>query len=474
MNSVTGKQHRSGSFASLHLSGCIDLSALIQLNPGRYPFLLQSVSAGSQQSCFDILFAFPGETLCLTAEGLCGPSAEKAGGSFLTALDHWWLSEASGSTDGDVPDSDLPFTGGWFLYLGYELAAEVEPGLQLTKPDDVPVAFATRVPVAIINDRVNDQTIIIAEPEAAKSIASVREDINASVVAPELPTVSNLVDEIVEDPPEDFLAAVKRAKQSIRAGDIFQANLSRRWQAQLNEKVAPVELYRRLCETNPAPFAGMIVMDNYAVISSSPERLVKRFGRRIDTRPIAGTRPRTEAPGMVDVSCEELLGNPKERAEHIMLIDLERNDLGRVCVGGSVEVDEYMVVESYSHVHHIVSNVTGMARSDLTPGELIRAVFPGGTITGCPKVRCMEIIQELEGRPRGAYTGSMGYLNRNGDCDLNILIRTMTLQGRHIELAAGSGVVADSDPQTELNETRAKAKGMILALSEQHDWEWNN
>jgi anthranilate synthase component 1 len=475
VNSVTGKQHRSSSFEFFRASGCADLAALMQLNSERYPFLLQSVTAGPKQARFDILFGFPGETLQLTAEGVSGPSADKADGSFLAALDRWWSAETSKSTDGVEPESDLPFTGGWFLYLGYELAAEVEPGLQLSKPDDMPVAFATRVPVAIINDRNNNETIVIAEPEAADCLASVREDIAAAVSVSVAPTVDDPVGKIVEEPPEEFLAAVARAKQYIREGDIFQANLSRRWRAQLNEVVAPVELYRRLCETNPAPFAGMIVMDDYAVISSSPERLVKRSGRRIDTRPIAGTRPRTEGAemteGMMDVSREELLGNPKERAEHIMLIDLERNDLGRVCVGGSVEVDEYMVVESYTHVHHIVSNVTGTARPDLTPGELIRAVFPGGTITGCPKVRCMEIIQELEGRPRGAYTGSMGYLNKNGDCDLNILIRTMTLRGRQIELAAGSGVVADSDPQTELNETRAKAKGMILALREQHDRE---
>jgi anthranilate synthase component 1 len=148
-----------------------------------------------------------------------------------------------------------------------------------------------------------------------------------------------------------------------------------------------------------------------------------------------------------------------------MLIDLERNDLGRVCVGGSVTVSEFMVIESYAHVHHIVSNIRGIARPGLLPGELIRAVFPGGTITGCPKVKCMEIISQLERRPRGAYTGSMGYLNLNGDCDLNILIRTMTQQGNRIELSAGSGIVADSEPEAELEETRAKAKGLILALT---------
>jgi anthranilate synthase component 1 len=454
----------------------------MRLNPARYPFLLQSLTHSttadkaeamneiSQRARFDILFAFPGETLRLLADGIHGPdhkNPQTNEDGFLAALDRWWAAE---SIDKDQEqDTDLPFTGGWFLYLGYELAGEVEPGLQLPLPDDFPVAFATRVPVAIINDRLNNETIVIAEPDAAKHLAAVLRDLNAQHADPVTGRPGVPVHDIKEEPPEDFLAGVLRVQQYIRDGDIFQANLSRRWQAQLNEAVSPVELYERLCEANPAPFAGMIMFDDYAVISSSPERLVKRSGTRIDTRPIAGTRPRTEGPEMAQATREALLDNPKERAEHIMLIDLERNDLGRVCVGGSVEVDEYMVVESYTHVHHIVSNVTGTARPGLTPGQLIRAVFPGGTITGCPKVRCMEIIHELERRVRGAYTGSMGYLNRNGDCDLNILIRTMTVQGKQIELAAGSGVVADSDPQMELNETRAKAKGMILALQGQQD-----
>lgn len=162
----------------------------------------------------------------------------------------------------------------------------------------------------------------------------------------------------------------------------------------------------------------------------------------------------------------ELMGHPKERAEHIMLIDLERNDLGRVCEAGSVEVSELMVLESYAHVHHIVSNVQGRLRDDVLPGDVIRAVFPGGTITGCPKVRCMEIIAELERRGRGPYTGSMGYLNRDGSMDLNILIRTLVAQGDEVELMAGAGIVADSEPEQELAETRAKALGLLLALED--------
>jgi len=161
----------------------------------------------------------------------------------------------------------------------------------------------------------------------------------------------------------------------------------------------------------------------------------------------------------------ELINNPKERAEHVMLIDLERNDLGRICIPGTVRVDERMIVESYAHVHHIVSNVTGKLRADVTPGNVIAAVFPGGTITGCPKVRCMQIIAELEDEARGAYTGSFGYLNHNGDMDLNILIRTIVVCGDKLSLRAGAGIVADSLPENELEETRAKAKGMLLAIS---------
>jgi anthranilate synthase component I len=200
-------------------------------------------------------------------------------------------------------------------------------------------------------------------------------------------------------------------------------------------------------------------------LSSSPERLARVDGRRIDTRPIAGTRPRSLRPGGDIAEMTELAAHPKERAEHVMLIDLERNDLGRVCEPGSVRVDELMSIESYAHVHHIVSNVSGQLRADVTPVGALRAVFPGGTITGVPKFRCMQIIAELEGMGRGAYTGSLGFLGRDGAMDLNILIRTMTVMGRKVELRAGAGIVADSDPQRELEETRAKARGLLATFS---------
>jgi anthranilate synthase component 1 len=272
------------------------------------------------------------------------------------------------------------------------------------------------------------------------------------------------IGEIREEPPQRFLDAVARIHHYIVEGDVFQVNLSRNWNIQLQQAADPAGLYNALRVHNPAPFAGLATWQDAAIISSSPERLVAVRDRLVETRPIAGTRPRSPAAGTDRAYSEELMASPKERAEHIMLIDLERNDLGRICVPGTIEVNELMVLESYAHVHHIVSNVRGRLRDRIAPGEVLRAMFPGGTITGCPKVRCMEIIAELERQPRGAYTGSMGYLDRNGNLDMNILIRTMVSHGRELQLRAGAGIVADSEAGAELQETRAKARGLLRAL----------
>jgi anthranilate synthase component 1 len=213
----------------------------------------------------------------------------------------------------------------------------------------------------------------------------------------------------------------------------------------------------------------MACLQNMTIISSSPERLVCSRRGIVETRPIAGTRPRDEDRQSDDALAKELLSHPKEQAEHIMLIDLERNDLGRVCRPGSIEVNELMVLESWQHVHHIVSNVRGELESNKSPVDVLRAVFPGGTITGCPKVRCMEILAEMEQQARGAYTGSLGYINNDGSMDFNILIRTMvrTTEGEgennnnKITFRAGGGIVSDSIAVNELEETRAKAKGLL-------------
>ena len=255
-----------------------------------------------------------------------------------------------------------------------------------------------------------------------------------------------------------------RAQQHIARGDIYQTNLSRGWRLQMHGNPDPGALYESLRRANPAPFAVYANLPAMTLLSSSPERLVRVTGRCVETRPIAGTRARQGTASSDDSEKQELLANAKERAEHVMLIDLERNDLGRICDAGTVEVNEFMVTESYPHLHHIVSNVRGQLRQGVTPGATLRAVFPGGTITGCPKYRCMQIIGELEAEARGAYTGSLGYINTNGDMDFNILIRTATLCGTELRFRAGAGIVADSDWQRELAETRTKAQGMLRAF----------
>ncbi|MDX1443661.1 MAG: aminodeoxychorismate synthase component I [Gammaproteobacteria bacterium] len=436
-----------------------DLLALHAANPERYPFLLQSVASGTVQGRYDILFAFPGETIALDPENRL-PGARQVD-AFLGALDAGWRKEA-------IPrsGSELPFTGGWFVYLGYELAGEIEPKLRLDLPDDLPVAAATRIPVAIVTEHATGRSWIVAEEGHAQRIADVQSDIAAS---PSFVEKGFHVGEMREENPSQYTDAVARAIRYIIDGDVFQANLSRKWETTVPAGTRHADIYSRLRAANPGPFNGLATWGEKAVISSSPERLAEFRDGIVQTRPIAGTRPRGATPDEDEALTKELIGHPKERAEHVMLIDLERNDMGRVAKPGSVHVDEMMVLETYAHVHHIVSNIRAEAREDVTPGEIIAAVFPGGTITGCPKVRCMEIISELEASPRSAYTGSMGYLNRDGSFDLNILIRSMIRDGERLSFRAGAGIVYDSVPENELAETRAKARGLEVALAPRGD-----
>ncbi|MFC5525474.1 aminodeoxychorismate synthase component I [Rhodanobacter ginsengisoli] len=438
------------------LSGRRDLLAPAAAFPERYPCLLESVVRGTAQSRYDILFAFPGDRLTLHGDGqLEDASGQLPGERFLDALDAAWQA-------GRLPpaDDELPFHGGWVLLLAYELAGEIEPTLKLSAPSVLPVALAVRCPAAVIVDHASDCTILVAEAGHENLLDALEADLAAAPL--EIPALAAPVT-WEEDVPELFLEGVARIHEHLYAGDIFQANLSRAWRACYAQSPTPASLYALLRRANPAPFAGLLQQPGWSVVSSSPERLVEVRRGLAQTRPIAGTRPRL--PGDDELArIRELSAHPKERAEHVMLIDLERNDLGRVCVPGTVEVDELMAVESYAHVHHIVSNVRGRLRAGVTPGEVIAATFPGGTITGCPKVRCMEIIAGLEHAPRGAYTGALGYLDRNGDLDLNILIRTLTLAGNEVSLRAGAGIVADSVAASELDETRAKARGLLRAL----------
>ncbi len=432
---------------------------LQRLAPGRYVLLLESVADSKALSRWDFLFIANAEGLVCDAQGQTkNLSGEKIAGSFLDALDSVWKSTAEKNGD-----SDIPFRGGWALFLSYELAGQIESRLKLpVSTNPLPMALALRCPAAVLRNKNTGEVFMIAEDGNEAMLMQLQKDISETEKLTPLAALSEPL-EIIEEAPQKFLSGVEKIHQYLRQGDTFQVNLSRAWRAEFAESPEPAALYRSLCQHNPAPFAGSLVYQDWALLSSSPERLVSSHGGDVQTRPIAGTRPRFAGDDDND-RIQELVGHPKERAEHVMLIDLERNDLGRVCEPGSVHVDELMAVESYAHVHHIVSNVRGRLRDDVTPGKVIAAVFPGGTITGCPKVRCMEIIAELEAEARGPYTGAFGYLNHNGDMDLNILIRSAWLSGKKCELRAGAGIVVDSIGEHELQETRAKAKGLLRAL----------
>ncbi len=262
---------------------------------------------------------------------------------------------------------------------------------------------------------------------------------------------------------EGYMEAVERVREYIRAGDIFQANISQRFEADM--PLAPYELYRRLREINPAPFAGFLNFDGVAVVSASPERFLQVRGDRVETRPIKGTRPRGRDPASDEARARELLGSAKDQAEHVMIVDLERNDLGRVCRFGTVRVSELAALEKYATVFHLASTVEGRLRPGTEVVDLLKATFPGGSITGAPKVRAMEIIDEIEPTRRSVYTGSMGYLGFDGNIDLNIVIRTILVKERKAYFQVGGAVVYDSDPEAEYVETLDKAQALVRALS---------
>jgi len=429
-------------------AGTPDLLALHEAHPGRYPFLLQSVAGHPVSGRYDLLFAFPEWDSAETV--LAGPD-------FFARL-----SQTITAGGGAMPDEALPFVGGWFLFLGYEAARFIEPGLVLPdSPYALPDAIAVRCRAAVIVDRQSGVTHLLSESDPDQ-LQAMQADLAALGNSSTASAVALLA--VEEEAPEAYLHGCQRVLDYLLAGDSFQINLSRQWRARLAAGLRPAALYRRLRDTNPAPFSGLAQFPAGAVLSSSPERLISIDQDRVETRPIAGTRPRGVNESEDSAFKSQLVGSLKERAEHVMLIDLERNDLGRVCQPGSVEVSELMTVESYAHVHHIVSNVRGRLRPGVGVGEAIAAVFPGGTITGCPKLRSMEIIAELEGVGRGPYTGAMGYISRHGRTDLNILIRSLVVENDMVSFRAGAGIVADSVPMLELAETRTKARGLLRAL----------
>jgi para-aminobenzoate synthetase component I len=384
---------------------------------------------------------------------------------FLRSL----LRQTSSNLPQDHPAAaDLPFTGGWLGWLGYDLAWEIETLPELNQDTlPFPVAYWYEPDCFAVLDHVNQALWLAAGDfmQLDNMETKLAASISPRTIDSDIPATSSITFLTNQ---EQYQSAVKQAKQYIQAGDIFQTNLSLRFQTSTSNDSWGI--YRQLQKINPSPFASYWRSPWGDVISCSPERLVQLQDNLAQTRPIAGTRRRGVDLASDHVLATELLANTKEQAEHIMLVDLERNDLGRVCQWGSVEVDELLVIERYSHVMHLVSNVKGILKSDRDAIDLIQSLFPGGTITGCPKVRCMELIEELEPVRRSLFYGSCGYLDQRGNLDLNILIRTLlyvkTVDSDIAQVygQVGAGIVADSDPEQEWYESLNKAEAQIAAL----------
>ncbi len=475
------------------------LSALDALKHLGYPVLLESARRNDRTGRYSfiavepyLIFTSRGETVELalpaTPAGKYGRRASMKRKPLLKLrelLNNYRTERIAG-----LP----PFTGGAVGYFSYDFVHQFENIPRHAADDlDIPEAYFVFVDMVVAFDHILNKAWIIVNPgareqelgfrrpetgqwarlydEAASRMTATGRMLDSSAARPDTADTIEIKTHREGSPSalvpnmtrEVFESMVVRCKEYIAAGDIYQANLSQRFSVKVGN-ADTLRLYKILRTINPSPFAAYLDFGDLQLVSSSPERLIRLRDGIADTRPIAGTRRRGVDHAETREFSAELLTNEKERAEHIMLLDLERNDLGKVCTYGTVAVDELMVVEDYSHVIHIVSNVRG----ELTPGrdafDLVRAVFPGGTITGVPKVRCMEIIDELEPVARGPYTGSIGYFSNTGDMDLNIIIRTFVITGGIVHAQVGAGIVADSDPAREYFETLEKAEALVKAF----------
>ncbi len=374
--------------------------------------------------------------------------------------------------------ANLRFGGGLVGYFGYESVQHVEArALRSAKPDPIgtpDVLLLVSDELAVVDNVLGKLYVVVyADARQADGYARARERVTRllsrlAAPIPEGLAVIEPAEEAADPAPlrrtfteEGFVAAVRRAKEYIFAGDCMQVQISQRTSRAFD--APPIGLYRALRGVNPSPYMYYFDFGDHHVVGASPEILVRLSGDTVTLRPIAGTRPRGATPSEDTARAEELLADPKERAEHVMLIDLGRNDVGRIAATGSVKVTEKMVVERYSHVMHIVSNVEGRIKTGLDAIDVLRASFPAGTVTGAPKVRAMEIIDELEPVRRGVYSGAVGYLGFNGDMDVAIAIRTAVLREATLHVQAAAGVVADSDPLAEWRETQHKARALLKA-----------
>jgi anthranilate synthase component I len=442
------------------------VSAYLKLRGGGPSFLLESAEQGQRVGRWSFLGFRPRSVIRSGADtdGYAAVAEE---------LERWRIARLP-----DLP----PFAGGAVGLFGYDLVRTTEPtvGDPNTDPVGVPDLAVMLSNVLVAFDHLRHEVTVLANVEADEVERSY-EDAVAAIVdvrrrlsqpVPQFPPARPAPPEFSSNlGPGGYAAAVERAKEYIRAGDIYQVVPSQRWTASC--PVDAFSIYRGLRAINPSPYMYFLDFEDFEIAGASPEALVTVTGRRAEQRPIAGTRPRAGTTEEDLRRAKELLADEKERAEHVMLVDLGRNDLGRVCEYGSVTVDELMAVETYSHVIHIVSSVTGTLREDVTAMDALRVSLPAGTLSGAPKIRAMQIIDELEPVKRGPYGGAVGYLSYTGELDTCIYIRSAMVKDGTVHVQAGAGIVADSDPPYEARETEAKANAVFEAIRlacAQPDW----
>jgi anthranilate synthase component I len=443
------------------------VSAYLKLRGGGPSFLLESAEQGQRIGRWSFLGVNPRATMRMSLGEHPDPYAAVA-----EELGRYRIAPLEG-----LP----PFAGGAVGMFGYDLVRSAEPSVGEPNPDGVgiPDLALMITDVLVAFDHLRHEVTVLANVlaegddieraygEAAGAIAEVKERLAGPV--PQIGRGRREPPEFVSNIGGDgFAEAIERAKEYIRAGDVYQVVPSQRWTADC--PVDAFSIYRGLRAINPSPYMYFLDFEDFEIAGASPESLVKVTGRHVELKPIAGTRPRTGSDSELS---DELLADEKERAEHVMLVDLGRNDLGRVCEYGSVKVDELMAVELYSHVIHIVSTVSGTMRAGVTPMDAMRAALPAGTLSGAPKIRAMQIIDELEPVKRGPYGGAVGYLSYTGDLDTCINIRSTFVREGTAYLQAGCGIVADSDAADETRESEAKAGAVMEAIRlacAQADW----
>ena len=451
-------------------------TALCADDPNACTFLLESVEGGENIARYSMLGGMPRGIL--KAKGRTAEYHTSDGVRTYEDVDPLAVLEDIMSAYRPVPDDSLPrFTGGAVGFLGYDAVAQFDKVPLADQPGmDFPDMVFLIADTVILFDQVRHTMKLVAnafvdgDAEAAYADAVHRLDRLAEMLQTSLPR--RILDAAVPETDlpftsntkrADFESAVEATREYIRAGDVIQVVLSQRFAVEGRDD--PLQVYRALRSVNPSPYMFCLELGDIALAGSSPEVHVRNEDQQVDIRPIAGTRMRGKNEAEDRELEEDLLADPKERAEHVMLVDLARNDIGRVCDWGSVDVSEFMIIERYSHVMHIVSNVRGTLREDRNSYDLMRATFPAGTLSGAPKIRAMEIIAELEPDRRGPYGGAVGYFGFDGNLDCCITIRTCFFAGGQTYVQAGAGLVADSVPASEYEETVNKAKGMMKALS---------